>query len=156
MAADDCDERARIAVAALSHEKRMDIAAALASTDALVKWWLKQPPTKGKKQTGRPESAPEKEEPDMTTESQQQGAPRASTGANDLGRLNDALFAELENLRAVDPKDSDALKAEVERSKAVEGIARTIIDNAGTVLDATRIRASLAKSTVNMPRMLEG
>lgn len=75
---------------------------------------------------------------------------------NDLGRLNEALFSELENLRSVDPTDRDGLAAEVQRAKAVEGIAKTIIDNANTVLDATRMRAGFAKESVTMPKMLEG
>lgn len=77
----------------------------------------------------------------------------ASQG-NDLGRLNDALFAELENLRKVKVSDPDALKAEVERSRAVEGIAKVVISNAGTVLEATRMRAQLASGEITMPKML--
>ena len=76
---------------------------------------------------------------------------------NDLGRLNDQLFAELDNLRAVDASDADAIAAEVSRAKAVEGIARTVIENANTVLDATRMRAEFGKgAVVNVPKMLEG
>ena len=77
--------------------------------------------------------------------------------ANDLGRLNDALFAELDNLRAVDVTNADAIAAEVSRAKAVEGIAKTVIENANTVLDATRMRAEYSKgASVSMPKMLEG
>lgn len=79
----------------------------------------------------------------------------AMTGNNTLGRLNEALFEELEALRAVDPTDADALAAEVERSKAIEGIAKTVIDNASTVLMATKMRAQYT-NTVSMPKMLEG
>lgn len=74
---------------------------------------------------------------------------------NTLGRLNDALFEELQALREVDPTDKDALAAEVERSKAIEGVAKTVIENANTVLTATRMRAQLSGGTV-VPRMLEG
>lgn len=74
---------------------------------------------------------------------------------NSLGRLNEELFAQLDRLSSVDPTDRSALEAEIERSKAVEGIAKTIIDNAETVLSATRMRASYTKNAT-MPRMLEG
>ena len=76
---------------------------------------------------------------------------------NDLGQLNDQLFAELENLRTVDVSDADVIAAEVSRAKAVEGIARTVIENANTVLDATRMRAEFCKgASIKIPRMLEG
>lgn len=74
---------------------------------------------------------------------------------NTLGQLNIELFSELHRLREVDASDPEALKAEIGRSKAVEGIAHTIIDNAKTVLDATRMRAEYTKDA-NVPRMLEG
>jgi hypothetical protein len=37
----------------------------------------------------------------------------------------------------------------------VEGIARTIVDNANTMLDVTRLRAEYSK-TVTVPKMLDG
>lgn len=81
----------------------------------------------------------------------------AEINDNTLGRLNDVLFDELAALRACDPHDAEALRAEVERSRAVEGIARTVIENAGTVLQATRMRAQYAgERVVRVPRMLEG
>jgi hypothetical protein len=80
-----------------------------------------------------------------------------TTMANDntLGQLNIELFSELHRLREVDASDADALKAEVARSKAVEGIARTIVDNANTMLDVTRLRAEYSKQ-VTVPKMLDG
>jgi len=72
-----------------------------------------------------------------------------------LEQLNIELFSELHRLREVDASDPDALEAEVKRSKAVEGISKTIIANANTVLDVTRLRAEYSKQ-VNVPRMLEG
>lgn len=79
----------------------------------------------------------------------------ATSGMNSLGRLNDELFAQLERLSDVDVRDEASLKAEVERSRAVEGIAKTIIGNAETVLAATRMRAEYT-SHASMPKMLEG
>lgn len=74
---------------------------------------------------------------------------------NDLKKLNDVLFAELERLSAVDVGNEDAVRLEISRSKAIEGIAKTTVDNARTILEATRIRAEYSRE-VRMPRMLEG
>lgn len=74
---------------------------------------------------------------------------------NALGKLNDALFAELDRLSSVDIKDENAVKLEISRSKAIEGIAKTTVDNAKTILDATRLRAEYGRTTP-MPKMLEG
>lgn len=74
---------------------------------------------------------------------------------NTLGQLNNELFAELHRLRKVDITDEAALKAEVERSRAVEGIAHMVIDNAKTVLQAANMRAQYSNEAT-MPRMLEG
>ena len=77
------------------------------------------------------------------------------TGQNALGRLNEVLFAELDRLSAVDIENEDAVKLEISRSKAIEGIAKTTVDNAKTVLDATRLKAEVGQQT-HMPKMLEG
>ena len=45
---------------------------------------------------------------------------------NTLGRMTDMLFEELERLNAVDVTDGDALAAEVERSRAMQGMAKEI------------------------------
>lgn len=74
---------------------------------------------------------------------------------NDLKKLNDVLFDELERLSAVDVGNEDAVRFEISRSKAIEGIAKTAVDNAKTILEATRIRAEYSRE-VRMPRMLEG
>ena len=74
---------------------------------------------------------------------------------NDLGRLNEVLFAELERLGSVDLENEDAVKLEISRSKAIEGIAKTTVDNARTILEATRLRAEFGRTTA-MPKMLEG
>lgn len=54
---------------------------------------------------------------------------------NKLSDLNDHLFAQLERLNDED-KTGDALKQEIERSKAITGVAKTVVDNARLVLDA--------------------
>lgn len=77
--------------------------------------------------------------------------------ANTLGRLQDALFDELDRLSAIDIGDADALKAEIERSRAVEGIAHATIDNVGMAIEATRLKAQYAQgASVTMPKLLEG
>ncbi|MBR2125816.1 MAG: hypothetical protein IJ943_03680 [Akkermansia sp.] len=91
---------------------------------------------------------------EMTAERERRAkSPRANT----MGRLQDALFAELDRLDAIDITDTDALKAEVERSKAVEGIARATIENVGVAIEATRLKAQYTQNaTVTMPKLLEG
>ena len=42
--------------------------------------------------------------------------------------INAPLFRQLERLESIDTSDTDALKAEIERAKAVKDIAETIID----------------------------
>lgn len=77
------------------------------------------------------------------------------TQNNTLGQLNIELFAQLHRLREVDVSDEAALKAEIERSKAVEGISHNIIDNAKVIMDATKMRSTFSQQTT-VPRMLEG
>lgn len=75
---------------------------------------------------------------------------------NSLGELNVLLFEELRRLSDVDATDAAAIEAEVARSKAVSGIAKTVIENANTVLEATRMRATYTTAQPRVPRMLEG
>lgn len=78
-------------------------------------------------------------------------------GSNTLGRLNEVLFAELERLNAVDVTDKDALQAEVERSKAVQGVAKEINISARSILETARMRAEWNTArAVQTPKMLEG
>ena len=76
--------------------------------------------------------------------------------ANTLGTLNFYLFDELDRLDAADPSDQDAFKAETERAKAVEGIAKTVIESANTMLDAVKLRAAYTQQVGELPKMLEG
>lgn len=73
----------------------------------------------------------------------------------DLGRLNEVLFEELERLGSIDIADEKAVQREIVRSKAIEGIAKTTVDNARTILEATRLRAEYGRTTT-MPKMLAG
>lgn len=63
---------------------------------------------------------------------------------NKLKDLNDHLFAQLERLGDEELKE-DELLLEVKRSKAIDGIARNVINNARLVFDSVKF------STENMP-----
>jgi hypothetical protein len=78
-------------------------------------------------------------------------------GENTLGRLNEVLFAELERLNAIDVTDAAALEAEVERSKAVQGVAKEINTSARSVLETVKLRAEWAGAKTMQPsKLLEG
>lgn len=80
-----------------------------------------------------------------------------ASNANTLGRLNEVLFAELERLNALDVSDADALQAEIERSKAVQGVAKEINTSARSVLETAKLRAEWAGARVAQPsKLLEG
>jgi len=67
---------------------------------------------------------------------------------NTLANLNETLFAQLNRLSEA---TGETLKNEIERSKAMSGISREIIDNAKLALDAHRITTG----SKTMPPMLE-
>lgn len=74
---------------------------------------------------------------------------------NTLGDLNNHLFAQLERLGDEELKGEE-LKEEMERAKAVTGIAVQIISNANTVLQAKKLQAeTLGRDNVTIPKMLE-
>lgn len=78
-------------------------------------------------------------------------------GENMLGRLNEILFAELERLDAIDVSDEAALRAEVERSKAVQAVAKEVNISARSVLETAKLRAEWAGAKVAQPsKLLEG
>lgn len=72
---------------------------------------------------------------------------------NKLTDLNNHLFAQLERLSDEDVT-GDKLVEEIERSRAVGNVARTIIDNSRLVLDAQK---ALNDGVIRRaPLMLEG
>lgn len=81
----------------------------------------------------------------------------AKSGENSLGRLNEVLFDELERLSAMDIEQEDLLRIEMDRAKAIQGVAREINASAHTVMDAARMRAEYAGAKgLQPPKLLEG
>lgn len=64
---------------------------------------------------------------------------------NMLGRLTDVLFEELERLNSIDASDTEALDAEVKRSRAIQGVAREVNASAVTVMSQARLVAEHGK-----------
>lgn len=74
---------------------------------------------------------------------------------NTLGDLNNHLFAQLERLtdESIGP---DELAVEIQRSKAVTGLASQIIQNGNLVLSAQRVASADISADIKLPKMLEG
>jgi len=72
-----------------------------------------------------------------------------------IASVNEVLFRQLDRLEAVKSDDADAMRAEIDRAKAVEGIARTVIDNGKLVLDVARAGVSTGEA-VKVPKGLLG
>ena len=64
-----------------------------------------------------------------------------------ISRVTRYLFDELDRLTKMDVSgaDPEALKAEVARARAVEGLAKTVLSSADTVLEVARMRSEGAK-----------
>ena len=74
---------------------------------------------------------------------------------NTLVDLNNYLFSQIERLNN-ENLDTDKLKEEIERSKALTQLGSVIINNANTILSAKKLQAdTLGRSTVTSPKMLE-
>lgn len=57
---------------------------------------------------------------------------------SDITTLRAALFAQMDELRAADPKDAERLKAVISKASAVSEIAKTITDTARVEVDYLR------------------
>ena len=74
---------------------------------------------------------------------------------NKLIDLNDHLFEQLERLSDETQSEED-LKMEIQRSKQVVAVARSITANANTMLGAVRITLEYGRDTANkMPAILQ-
>ncbi|AMM98453.1 hypothetical protein P5485_014685 [Bacillus pumilus] len=74
---------------------------------------------------------------------------------NKLGDLNNHLFAQLERLSEEDLKGEE-LQEEIERSKAVTSVAKSITSNAALVLQAQKFYTEYQSKDLEKPKMLEG
>ena len=74
---------------------------------------------------------------------------------NTLGDLNLHLFAQLEKLSDDDLKGEE-LKEEILRTKAIEVVAKQIIDNGHLALQVQKLKNNIIDADMEFPRMLEG
>lgn len=73
---------------------------------------------------------------------------------NNLTDLNNHLFEQLERLNDEELK-GDALKEEINRSKAIENVAKQIINNGRLVLDSQKFVDERISADNNVPSMLD-
>ena len=73
---------------------------------------------------------------------------------NTLGDLNNYLFAELERLDD-EELQGEKLQEEIERAKAVNQVAFSIITNGRLMLDAVKAKEELLGSKISLPPVLE-
>ena len=73
--------------------------------------------------------------------------------SNKLEDLNDMLFNQLVRLDKDDISD-DELKKEVDRSKAMNSVAYTIVDNARVVLSAAKFMDNRIDPNSELPHMI--
>ena len=73
---------------------------------------------------------------------------------NKLSDLNNHLFAELERLGDEDLK-GDSLKEEINRAKAISGVATNVVENANLALKAA-IAYDDRQGGMKLPKMISG
>ena len=69
-------------------------------------------------------------------------------------KVSESLLAQLDRLEAVDASNADALRMEVSRAKAVQGITAQLIANGNMTLEACRLRMEYGE--VKVPKGLLG
>lgn len=74
---------------------------------------------------------------------------------NTLADLNNHLFEQLERLND-DDLDIDNLEKEINRSKAIQSVGKTIIDNGRLILDAHKHNDDRMNAGEAIPRLLSG
>lgn len=73
---------------------------------------------------------------------------------NNLTDLNNHLFEQIERLND-EELQGEALKEEIRRSKAIEDVAKQIINNGRLVLDSQKFVDGRISADNNMPSMLD-
>ena len=74
---------------------------------------------------------------------------------NTLADLNNHLFEQLERLND-EELQGEELEKEIERSKALQGIGKTIVDNGKLILDAHKFNDDRMSADEEVPRLLRG
>ena len=81
-------------------------------------------------------------------------------GQTTFDQLNDALFAQLDKLQSIDPRDGEQMEQCIEQSRAVSQLAGNIISNANTAISAMRLYDSAGMGAAELigkaPKMLGG
>ena len=73
--------------------------------------------------------------------------------------LNGALFAQMDKLQSIDPKDREQMEQCIAQSRAVSALAGNIINNATTAISLMRFKSmdcGLGNALVDAPKMLGG
>ena len=73
---------------------------------------------------------------------------------NKLSDLNNYLFEQLERLNDTELK-GEGLTEEINRARAIGGIANTIINAGSLVLEAQKVKNNSMDANFNIPKMLE-
>lgn len=73
---------------------------------------------------------------------------------NTLTDLNNHLFTQLERLND-DELSKDELDTEIERARAINGVAKNIIENAKTTIQGAKFSAEHLPSQDQLPAMLK-
>lgn len=75
-------------------------------------------------------------------------------------QLNEALFAQLDKLQSIDPRDTEKMAQAIEQSKVVSQLAGNIIGNASTAISLMKFQAqagdTLENRAATTPKMLTG
>jgi hypothetical protein len=74
---------------------------------------------------------------------------------NKISNLNDHLFLALERLNDVD-LDSEQIAIEIERSRAISGLAQQVVSSADVILKAAKFMDDHDNLNINLPAMLSG
>lgn len=83
-----------------------------------------------------------------------------SDGKGTFDTLNDALFAQMDKLQSVDPRDREQMEQCIEQSRAVSQLAGNIIANANTAISLLKFQSlegmDLDGLAATTPKMLRG